>query len=106
MFLGKLWVRIKGEFLVAREDLLEGLDSRKTGKKLLNKVNTILKGETPGRPEETPESKSNRRELHDLVDESYHRKAIKETERALDGLTKTQDQQENASPNPNPRKLG
>jgi hypothetical protein len=106
MFLGKLWVRIKGEFLVTREDLLEGLDSRKTGKKLLNKIQTILKGETPVRPEETSESKSNRREIQDLGDENYPPKSIMEMERARHELKEAQDQEENPSPNHNPRKLG
>jgi hypothetical protein len=106
MFLGKLWVRIKGEFLVTREDLLEGLDSGKTGKKLLNKIQTILKGETPARPEETPESESNRREIHDLVDKNYEPKSMKEMERARHELKEAQDQEEDPSPNHNPRKLG
>ena len=106
MFLEKLWVRIKGAFLVAREDLLEGLDSRKTGKKLLNKNEAILKGELPARPEETPESKSNRREIHDLVDENYRPKSSMEMESARHELREAQDQEENPSPNHNPRKLG
>ena len=106
MFLGKLWVRIKGEFLVAREDLSQGLDSRKTGKRFLKKIQTILKGETLERPEETSESSSNRREIHDVVDENYHPKPIKEIEKALEELKKPQDEHEDGAPNPNPRKLG
>ena len=115
MFLGKLWVRIKGEFLAAREDVSDGLDSRETGKRLLNKIQTILKGETPERPyvpertEETYQSSSGRREIHDLIDEHNDPKSMEEMERALEELKKTQDQQENASTEPsgpNPRKLG
>jgi hypothetical protein len=106
MFLGKLWVRIKGGFLVARENLSEGLDSQEAGKKLMNKVQTILKGETPGRPEEMPESSSGPREIRDLVDENYHRKSIKEIENALEELKKPQDKPEDGEPDPNPRKLG
>jgi hypothetical protein len=112
MFLGKLWVRIKGEFLAAREEISEGLDSRKTGERLQKKIQTILKGETsespdvPERAEETYQSSSGRREIHDLVDENYRSKSIKEMERTLDLLKKTQDQLEEVAPNPNPRKLG
>ena len=115
MFLGKLWVRIKGEFLAAREDVSEGSDAPKTAQRVLRKIETILRGETPERPrslegiEETYQSSSGRREIHDLVDENYRLKSIKEMERTQDELKKAQDQQENGlskSPNPNPRKLG
>lgn len=101
--------------MAAREDMSDGLDSRETAKRLLNKVQTILKGETPERPgapertEESYQSSYDRQEIHDLVDENYHPKSINEMERTRDELKKDQDQQENplSEPvRPNPRKLG
>jgi len=101
MFLGKLWVRIKGEFLAAREDVSHRSDARKTGEGLLKKIETIVRGETPERSralestEETYQSSSSHRQIHDLVDRDEQKKA--------------RDSQENApskSPSPNPRKLG
>lgn len=98
--------------MAAREDLLEGLESRKTGERPQNKIEAILKGETPvgqgalERTEETYQSSSGRREIHDLVDEGYRPKSIMEMERALDELKKHRGQQEEVAPNPNPRKLG
>ncbi len=112
MFLGKLWVRIRGEFLAAREDLLEGSNARKTDEGLQKKIQAILKGETSERPraperaEETYQSSFGRREIHDIVDEDDHTKSIKEMERAQDELKKAQDPQEDEEPKPNPRKLG
>jgi len=106
MFLAKLWVRIKGEFLVARESLSEGLDSREAGKKLLNKVQMMLKGQPPGRREETAESESNRREIRDSGDKNYHPKSMREMKKSENKGNEAENQKEDRSPNHNARKLG
>ena len=45
MFLGKLWIRIKGEFLSAREEIVDEPDARKSVKGLLKKFETLFRGE-------------------------------------------------------------
>ena len=45
MFLGKLWVRIKGEFLSAREEIVDEPDARKSAEGLLKKFETLFRGE-------------------------------------------------------------
>ena len=101
--------------MAAREDVSEGSDAPKTAQRVLRKIETILTGETPERPraleraEETYQSSSGRREIHDLVDENYHLKSIEEIERNTERAEECSGPTKNAlskSPNPNPRKLG
>ncbi len=115
MFLGRLWVRIRGEFLAARENVAEGWDSRKTGERILKRIETVLRGDDPECPrapepaEETYQSSSGQREIHDLVDENYPPGSVNEMEKNPDELKKAQDKKENAlsePARPNPRKLG
>ncbi len=45
MFLGKLWVRIKGEFLSAREEMFKEPDAQESSEGLLKKLERLFRGE-------------------------------------------------------------
>jgi len=111
MFLDKLWLRIKGELIILREDLSAGADLREKASLLLDKLEQRLdlsdsdtQAQQRERPagrsaEQAPESDSaDSRSLDDIQRE--WQELVK-----LRGETKGRDD-ETEPPPPNPRTLG
>jgi hypothetical protein len=112
MFLGKLWIRIKGEFLSAREEIVDEPDARKSVKGLLKKFETLFRGEAeksqrPNDDEDPRELDLGQREESRL--EKGYSETITETGTTSQGREEPAERKKQSSaesPSPNPRKLG
>jgi len=112
MFLGKLWIRIKGEFLSAREEMVDKPDARKLVEGLLKKFETLFRGEAENSQRLDHVEGSGELNLGQREDSSHDKdypKSITETGTTSQGReepTERKKQSSAESPSPNPRKLG
>ena len=109
MFLGKLWIRIKGEFLSAREEMVDKPDARKLVEGLLKKLETLFRGEAENSQRPNDDEKLNLGQREERKLEKGYSKSITETGTTSQGREEPAERKEQSSaesPSPNPRKLG
>jgi hypothetical protein len=121
MLLDKLWLRIKGEFLLLKEDMASGDDLREKAETFLDKLEGLL-----GAPESRENRESRVEDALKKMEEAREKSetelrrdrtqgaaspTLAELEKAWEELSrlrqeKKQGQTDEAPPPPNPRKLG
>lgn len=126
MFLDKLWVRIKGELLVLREDLTRKDDQREKAEKLPDKLEWLL-GRIRLRPDSTLDLESRLKGVEESIEQATGtalkttgdrgetretpQRSPAELERILDEAArlpdgKREEPHDTEAPPPNPRNLG
>jgi hypothetical protein len=109
MFLGKLWIRIKGEFLSAREEIVDEPDARKSAEGLLKKFETLFRGEAENSQGLNDDEELNLGQREERKLEKGHSKSIAETGTTSQGREEPAERKKQSSaesPSPNPRRLG
>ncbi|MBI4963885.1 MAG: hypothetical protein HY913_11465 [Desulfomonile tiedjei] len=119
MFLDKLWVRIKGDLLIMKDDLAAGASLREKASILLARLEELVKDKELETREGNQESHSSKgSEERDAASgtsaasEDREHAALKDLRREWEELVKLRDETGEKSkdsgtpPPPNPRKLG
>jgi hypothetical protein len=123
MFLEKLWLRIRGELLLLKEDLTGEGALRERAEDFLEKLERRVSGEdVQEEPRSDPLTRLDavKRKIekarlqvpgHGSTTEKTDRPSVNELERAWEELKKLRDEKrrvspEESEPRPNPRKLG
>jgi len=111
MFLDKLWLRIKGELIILREDLSAGADIREKAAILLDKLEQRLNLPDLGSPRSDEEQRASRSVEQASESEGKSSSSLDDIQREWQELAKQKDEpkisdDEDQHPPPNPRTLG